>query len=48
LGAAHDGLPKVSSSQLLAASIRGLVPVIPPDSPVGEVVAEFTVAGEER
>ena len=52
LGAAHVGLPQVSSSEfvrlLLAASIRGLVAVIPPGRPIGEVVAELTAAGEDH
>lgn len=50
LGAAHVDLPQVSSSEfvrlLLATSIRGLVAVIPPGRPVGEVIAELT--GEDR
>lgn len=50
LGAAHVELPQVSSSEfvrlLLAASIRGLVAVIPPGRPVGEVMAALT--GEDR
>jgi AcrR family transcriptional regulator len=52
LGAAHVGLPQVSSSEfvrlLLAASIRGLVAVIPPGRPIGEVVAELTAVGEDH
>ncbi len=52
LGAAHVGLPQVSSSEfvrlLLAASIRGLVAVMPPGRPISEVVAELTAAGEDR
>lgn len=51
LGAAHVGLPQVSSTEfirlLLAASIRGLVAVLPPGRPVGEFMAELT-AGEGR
>lgn len=49
LGVAHVGLPQVSSSEfvrlLLAASIRGLVAMLPPGRPVGEFMAELT-AGE--
>ncbi|ORA14500.1 TetR family transcriptional regulator [Mycobacterium asiaticum] len=52
LGAAHLGLPELSSSQyvrlLLAASIRGLVGEIPPGRPIMEVVAAHTAAGEDR
>lgn len=52
LGAAHVGLPRVSDVEfvrlLLAASIRGLVAVIPPGRPIGEVVAELRAAGEDR
>jgi AcrR family transcriptional regulator len=52
LGTAHAGLPQVSSSQfvrlLLAASIRGLVAVIAPGRPIGEVVAAFGAAGKDR
>jgi AcrR family transcriptional regulator len=52
LGAAHVGLPQVSSSDfvrlLLAASIRGLVAVMPPGRRISEVVAELTAAGEDR
>lgn len=52
LGAAHAGLPQLSSSEfvrlLLAASIRGLVAAIPPGRPIGEVVAELSATGEDR
>ncbi|ODR15125.1 TetR family transcriptional regulator [Mycobacterium shimoidei] len=52
LGAAHVGLPQVSSTELvrllLAASIRGLVTLLPPGRPVGEFVTELTAAGESR
>ena len=52
LGAAHAALPQVSSSEfvrlLLAASIRGLLAVIPPGRPIGGVVAELSAAGEDR
>lgn len=52
LGAAHVGLARVSATEfarvLLAASIRGLVAVIPPGRPIDEVVAEFSAAGEDR
>ncbi|OBG24768.1 TetR family transcriptional regulator [Mycobacterium sp. 852002-51057_SCH5723018] len=52
LGEAHIGLPQVSDSDflrlLLAASIRGLVAVIPPGRPIGEAVAELGAAGEDR
>lgn len=52
LGAAHVGLPQVSDSEfvrlLLAAAIRGLVAVIPPGRPIGEVVAELTAAAGDR
>jgi AcrR family transcriptional regulator len=52
LGAAHVGLPPASAVEfvrlLLAASIRGLVAVIPPGRPIDEVMAEFHPAGEDR
>ena len=52
LGAAWAGLPQASSSEfvrlLLAASIRGLVALIPPGRPFGEVVAELSAAGRDR
>lgn len=52
LGAAHAGLPQLSSSEyvrlLLAASIRGLVGEIPPGRPIIEVVAAHTAVGEDR
>ena len=52
MGAAHVGLPQVSSSEflrlLLATSIRGLIAVMPPGRPISEVVAELTAAREER
>jgi AcrR family transcriptional regulator len=52
LGAAHVGLPQVTSAEfvrlLLAASIRGLVAVIPPGRPIDEVVAELNATGEDR
>lgn len=52
LGAAHLGLPQVTSAEfvrlLLAASVRGLVAVMPPGRPINEVVAEFSAAGEDR
>jgi AcrR family transcriptional regulator len=45
LGAAHVALPQVSDADfmrlLLAASIRGLVAVIPPGRPIGEAVARL-------
>ena len=52
LGAAHVGLPELSTSKyvrlLLAASVRGLVGEIPPGRPIMEVVADYTAAGEDR
>ncbi|MGZ4530658.1 MAG: TetR/AcrR family transcriptional regulator [Mycobacterium sp.] len=52
LGAAWAGLPQASSSEfvrlLLAASIRGLVALIPPGRPFAEVVAELSAAGKDR
>ncbi|MGB8388700.1 TetR/AcrR family transcriptional regulator [Mycobacterium sp.] len=52
LGAVHAALPQVSSSEfvrlLLAASIRGLVAVLSPGRPIGEVVAELSAAGEDH
>jgi AcrR family transcriptional regulator len=52
LGAAHVGLPDLSTSKyvrlLLAASVRGLVGEIPPGRPIMEVVADHTAAGEDR
>lgn len=52
LGAAHAGLPEISSAEfvrlLLAASIRGLLAVLPPGRPLDEVMAELTAAGEDR
>ncbi|ORW72195.1 TetR family transcriptional regulator [Mycobacterium saskatchewanense] len=52
LGAAHARLPQVSDSEfvrlLLAASVRGLVAVIPPGRPIDEAVAELSAAREDR
>lgn len=52
LGAAWAELPQASSSQfvrlLLAASIRGLVALIPPGRPFDDVVAELSAAGKDR
>jgi AcrR family transcriptional regulator len=52
LGAAHAGLPEISSAEfvrlLLAASIRGLLAVLPPGRPLDEVMAKLTAAGEDR
>ncbi|UXA05537.1 TetR/AcrR family transcriptional regulator [Mycobacterium sp. SMC-2] len=52
LGPAWAGLPQASSSQfvrlLLAASVRGLVTLIPPGRPFAEVVAELSDAGRDR
>jgi AcrR family transcriptional regulator len=52
LGAAHTGLPQVSSSEflrlVLAGSIRGLVTAIPPGRSIGEVMAELIPAREDR
>jgi AcrR family transcriptional regulator len=52
LGAAHVGLPQLTSAEfvrlLLAASIRGLVSVIPPGRPIDEVVGELTATREDR
>ncbi len=52
LGAAHAGVSQVSNEEfvrlLVAASIRGLVAVIPPGRPIDEVVVELSDAGKDR
>ncbi|OCB37026.1 TetR family transcriptional regulator [Mycobacterium malmoense] len=52
LGAAWAGLPQASSAEfvrlLLAASIRGLLGMIPPGRPFAEVAAELSAARKDR